>query len=233
MQLNNVTLDLTSRLTRGEAESAMALAVANGPAARHTANRWSVSSTVRDLSHKMAEEFSFDSSGQGDAMAPADMLEDVAAFRPQPVEVRYHDGSKPRRAFPDLGLHMVGGTLELLEVKLERSDPALVSRLRALRAGLREHGITYRVRTRLWQNRQPHLATAAGLRRHASWPLGAWREGPDHRLIESLHPGRLHPLRGQPGQGDGHGGHRQEPGVTAVHEERRARERLSGPPDRG
>ena len=59
------------------------------------------------------------------------------------------------------------------------------------------------------------------------------RESPRRRDPGSVHPGRLHPLGGRAGQGDGHGRDQQEPGLAAVHRDLRAGARVPGSADRG
>ena len=61
----------------------------------------------------------------------------------------------------------------------------------------------------------------------------AGREGAHRRHAGGLHPGHLDPLGRRPGQGARHERHLEEPGEPALRGDRRAREGVPRPPDRG
>lgn len=164
-------LDLTIPAVPGVLAQQLARYVGQGLVARRPASKSAVTVVVTCLSSKMGETFAFESSGESETMAHADMLESVASFRPQPVEVRYVRGGAMCRAFPDFGVVTLDGSVEIWEVKPERRSPSLVARLSALATALAEHGIPYRVRTPRWYRRQPHSANVRFLARHAGRPL--------------------------------------------------------------
>ncbi len=103
--------------------------------------------------------------GEERTLVLADVLEDVLAFRPQPVEVRWNDGSQMRRSFPDVGVVVLDGTVELWECKPRDHDADLLERLKPLAHVLRRSGVKYRVRTPRWFKAEPRLSNARRLAR--------------------------------------------------------------------
>ncbi len=145
--------------------SALAAAIRNGPEARATASRSSSAILVKLVSHKMGETFRTDSGGEEDPLVLAEVLEDVRHYRAQPAEIWFHDGARMRRAFPDLGLCLLDGSVELWEVKPEGLGEKFRGRLEAIGLSLASVGIRYRVRTPFWSRQEPRLSNAKALHR--------------------------------------------------------------------
>lgn len=167
-------LDLSAGLPPDAAALLVKTAVAYGSGARRTARRSASSTTATVVSNKMSEAFAAESGHEAEALLLADVAEGVAAFRPQPVAVRYWNGDRMANAFPDIGIVLLGGGVELWEVKPERRDDDLVRRLGHLASALRGHGITYRVRTPRWLRHGSRLANARLLHRQGDRPVAAW-----------------------------------------------------------
>ncbi len=153
-----------------EAAPIVAAAVRAGPAARRTASR-SAGSVLPTLpSNKMRSAFEAESLGEERVLTLADVLEDVVAFRPQPLEIRWRDGLRARRAFPDVAVVLLDGSVELWECKPRELDARLVEQLRPLALALRRHGVRYRVRTPGWFAAEPRLSNARRLARQGDRP---------------------------------------------------------------
>ena len=133
-------------------------AVRAGVPARRTATRSHVATPEHGVSRKTGLAFSTDSHLEVEAARFADVLENVTAFSMQPVCLRYRDGSRLARAYPDLGLLMIDGSPELWEVKPERASEVRVQRLATLSRLLHAQGVRYRVRTPFWLGRAPRRA---------------------------------------------------------------------------
>ena len=94
-------------------------------------------------------------------------------------------------------------------------------------------------RDRLWETRAGSVDLKIPKLRKGSYFPGFpgappdGREGSRRGNPGSVHPGRLDPLGGRAGQGDGHERDLQEPGLAAVRRDRRASQRVPGAPDRG
>jgi hypothetical protein len=142
-------------------------AIMAGVPARRTATRSHSTIPTHGVSRKTRLAFSTDSHLEAEAAMFADVLEDVVTFSMQPVALRYHDGNRAFSAFPDIGLKMLDGSVELWEVKPERVSEQLVRRLGTLARLLHAHGIRYRVRTPFWMGRSPRHANV-----RAIWAAG-------------------------------------------------------------
>jgi len=180
---------------------ALAASIEHGPFARRVAVRSATATPCSFASFKMNSCFAAESPGELDAMLLADVLEDVVAFRPQPVEVRFFDGERCRSAFPDLGVLHLDGGVQLWEVKGATKSPSLVRRLGHLSASLSQVGIEYRVLTSTWLTRSPRQANARLLYRHANRPLPSWAAGEITRVTSCHGPMTLGSLRAQLGLG--------------------------------
>lgn len=141
--------------------------------------RWGdVARTVSSRSHrsvvgsfpsrKMGCEFRSESSLEWLAMLHCDVLENVVAFRPNSVAVRFECGGREQIAYPDIAVLRREGGPEFWEIKpaghlgIDR-----LQRLRALARGLGQIGIPYLVRQPHWLCREPALENARAIHRHA------------------------------------------------------------------
>ena len=141
-----------------EIKARLKAAVTTGIPARSTVSRSHVATPVRGVSRKTRLPYATDSMLEAETAIFADVLEDVVAYAMQPVCLHYRDGGRLTRAYPDVGLLMIDGTVELWEVKPERASEALVRRLGTLSRLLHARGVRYRVRTPLWLHRAPRRA---------------------------------------------------------------------------
>jgi len=176
--VTHLILDLITPIPSGVAMEALSAAIVHGRFARRTASRSHVAICTSFSSRKMQHAFPTESSGETDAMLHADVLEEVMAFSPQAVEVRFIHAGCVRRAFPDLALMRLDGSVDLWEVKPERIGAERIARLGHLKAALNASGIRYEIRTPSWLRRYPQYQNARELHR-----LG------DHPVPGSLHAG--------------------------------------------
>lgn len=121
------------------------------------------------MSSKMRAGIAYESQIERDCLLLMDVLEGVAAFESQPLRLSFHLEGRVRSTFPDFLVTLRTGHQELWECKPDDRMPA--DREAAIRAAARELGLPYRVVTPRWLRRQPILANAARLRRHAGQPV--------------------------------------------------------------
>lgn len=166
-------IDLSDPQATGEFDigAIVDAAIRGGDSARQPAKRSASSTPTTLVSYKMGEVFATDCGGEADVLMLADILEEVAAFRPQAVAVRYFDGRRIARAFPDIALRMIDGSIEFWEIKPERHDAETIERLCILASTMRAAGLRYRVRTPRWFRRNPQLTNARLLYRQADRPI--------------------------------------------------------------
>lgn len=164
----HVVLDLTVEMESDSSASAQLMqCLDSGSHARRAGTRSSVTTPCTFASSKMGECFEAESPGEAEAMLLAEVLEQVVAFRPQAVEVCFFEGVERRRAFPDLCVGMLDGSVELWEVKGRSVSSALVRRLGRLSAALRKVGVRYRVLTPYTLGHGSRLANAGAIHRLA------------------------------------------------------------------
>ena len=169
--MTHLILDLTTPVPSGVAMEALSAAILHGQFARRTASRSHAAICTSFSSRKMKHAFPTESSGEADALLHADVLEDVVAFLPQAVEVRFLHAARMRRAYPDLALLRLDGSVDLWEVKPERIGADRIARLGHLKAALNASGIQYEIRTPSWLRRYPQHHNATELHRLGDHPV--------------------------------------------------------------
>ena len=142
--------------------------------ARRGATRSYLSVVGQFPSAKMAATFPMESNVEASVLTLADVLEHVAAYRPQAVRVVFHHGDRCVVAYPDVAVIRTDGAVELWECKSNgRLREETVDRMKALKAALRAVGIGYVLRRPSWSRRAPLAGNAASIWRHADAPLSA------------------------------------------------------------
>lgn len=169
--MTHLILDLTTPLPSGIAMEALSAAIVHGQPARQTASRSHMAIRTSFSSRKMQRAFLTESSGEADAVLHADVLEDIIAFLPQAVEVRFPHAGRVRRAYPDLALLRLDGSVGLWEVKPERVGTERIERLGHLKAALNASGIHYEIKTPSWLRRYPQHHNASELHRQGGHPV--------------------------------------------------------------
>ena len=169
--MTHLILDLTTPVSSDVAMGALSAAIVHGQFARRTASRSHVAICTSFSSRKMEHAFPTESSGEADAMLHADVLEDVVAFLPQAVEVRFLHAGRVRRAYPDLALLRLDGSVDLWEVKPERIGADRIERLGHLKAALNASGIHYEISMPSWLRRYPQHHNASELHRLGDHPV--------------------------------------------------------------
>ncbi len=163
----------------GSISSAVAAAVAAGVPARRVASRSASNILISMVSNKMGASMAAESPWEERALTLADVLEDVIAFSPQPVELRWSEGERTRRAYPDIGVVLLDGTAELWECKSSDTDHLLAAKLKPLAVSLTRRGVRYRARTPRWLAAQPRLSNAQRLAVHGT-------QSPDLAVCEAI-----------------------------------------------
>lgn len=188
MAETHLELDLTTRAgLKRDAIAELASRIAQGDLAARSVATYSARTTPMTVaSHKMNRALRAESPAEANAIQLADVLENILAFCPQPVEVRYHDGKRFRRAYPDLGLVMLDGSVRFWEVKDDIASAELVQRLGRLSAALQRNAVGYRVVTSRWLASAPRMANVRELRRNRDWPFGGHTRASISAVLDQL-----------------------------------------------